>query len=518
MFPPNPSPPPNDDPHVLLPQYAAPAANESDMSDIVVAELIKIQPYRLSPSGYLSWGFVIAISGLLFSMVGYSQIFTEPSVGGNASSTDLVQIQFQGKALVGQRRFLESQGQPIPESVETVPAELDTGSYEQRLCYAILLSEIEGPAVALDYLETLDQSVVDSDLELTDDQRRLRTIIENLNRQYESGVLDPQGIPLEDRELVESRLQWLGRLAFLPPGSPNQVERQKEVSEATTILLAGGLGVIAGIIFGLIGLALAVLFVVLLINRKLRPGFQTRAYDHNIYIETFAIWMALFFGISILLGLVGVEDPQLGMLIQPFIFFGSLITIGWPIIRGIPFAQVRRDIGWTSENPALDAASAIPTYLATLPFLVPGVILLSILTSIVAGFQEPHEFARQFAPTHPVQDYIASGGWMMILLVFLTACVAAPIVEETMFRGVLYRHLRDCSAGWQRWASIGFAAIVNGLIFASIHPQGIFGIPVLATLAIGFSLAREWRGSLFSCIVMHGIHNTVITCVSLLIL
>jgi membrane protease YdiL (CAAX protease family) len=106
----------------------------------------------------------------------------------------------------------------------------------------------------------------------------------------------------------------------------------------------------------------------------------------------------------------------------------------------------------------------------------------------------------------------------MILLVFLTACVAAPIVEETMFRGVLYRHLRDWSAGQQRWMSVIFAALVNGLIFASIHPQGIFGIPVLATLAIGFSLAREWRGSLVSSIVMHGIHNTVITCVSLLIL
>ena len=106
----------------------------------------------------------------------------------------------------------------------------------------------------------------------------------------------------------------------------------------------------------------------------------------------------------------------------------------------------------------------------------------------------------------------------MILLVFLTACVAAPIVEETMFRGVLYRHLRDCSAGWQRWASIMFAAVINGLIFASIHPQGILGVPVLATLAIGFSLAREWRGSLLSSIVMHGVHNALITCVSLLIL
>jgi membrane protease YdiL (CAAX protease family) len=515
VIPENPPPLPDEDPNSLLPHYAAPAHNASE---IVAADLIKIRPQQLSFSGYVSWAAVIGMTTLLFSVIGYSQIFTAPAVGGDANSLDLMQIQLQGKALVGQRCFLESQGQEIPESAKTVPPILDAGSYEQRLCYAILLSEIEGPSKALEYLESLDQTVVDSELELTDDQHRLREIIENVNHHYENGELEPNEIPVEDRELVERRLLWLGKLAFLPPGSPNKNERQELESEATSLMLVGGIGMMAGILFGLVGFALAVVFVVLLVTRKLQSGFHTRAYNHNIYIETFAIWMGLFFGSSILLGLIGIDDPQFGMLIQPFIFFGSLIAIAWPVIRGIPFAQVRRDIGWTTNNPAIEAASAIPTYLATLPFLIPGVILVSVLTSILAGFHEPHEFARQFAPSHPVQEYIASGGLTMILLIFLTACVAAPIVEETMFRGVLYRHLRDWSAGRQRWISIGFAAVVNGLIFASIHPQGIIGIPVLATLAIGFSLVREWRGSLFSSVVMHGIHNTVITCVSLLIL
>ncbi|MFT7633245.1 MAG: membrane protease YdiL (CAAX protease family), partial [Mariniblastus sp.] len=157
-------------------------------------------------------------------------------------------------------------------------------------------------------------------------------------------------------------------------------------------------------------------------------------------------------------------------------------------------------------------------YLATLPFLIPGIALVSILTSVVAGFHEPQEFGRPIVPGHPVQDYIQAGGLPMILLIFLTACVAAPIVEETMFRGVLYRHLRDWSSGWRRSTSVMLSAIINGLIFASIHPQGIYGIPVLATLAIGFSLAREWRNSLIGSMTMHAIHNTAITCVSLLIL
>lgn len=517
MIPVNP-PPPDEDPHALLPQYTAPTYDDSEQSDVVDADLIRIRPQQLSLSGYVSWAFVITVSLVLFSLVFFQQVFTAPIIGGDATSTDLLSIQLQGKALVGQKRFLESQGLEIPESAKTVPPELDAGPYEQRLCYAILLSEIEEPQAALDYLETLDQTVIDSDLELTPEQQQLRDIIENLNQQYVDGVLEPAAIPVNDRKLVERRLQWLGKLAFLPSGSANKIERQKVESAATNVVLVGGAGMLIAMFFGLIGLALAVVFLVMLIQRKLKSGFHARAYDHNVYIETFAIWMGLFFGSSILLGLVDIDDPQFGMLIQPFIFFGSLIAIGWPIFRGIPFSQVRSDIGWTSDKPVIEATSAIPTYLATLPFLLPGVVLVSVLTSIIAGFHEPHEFARQFTPSHPVQDYITNGDFTMILLVFLTACVAAPIVEETMFRGVLYRHLRDWSAGQQRWMSVIFAALVNGLIFASIHPQGIFGIPVLATLAIGFSLAREWRGSLVSSIVMHGIHNTVITCVSLLIL
>lgn len=518
MTPNNPPPLPNEDPHSLVPHYAPPANHDPEESEVVVADLIKTGAQRLSLSGYVSWAGVIAMTSALFLVVGFSQVLTPPAVGGDATTTDLMPIQWQGKALVGQKRFLESQGQEVPESAKTVPLPMDSGSYEQRLCYAILLSEIEEPAKALEYLETLDQRVTDSKLKLTDDQQRMREIIGTLNQHFVDGDLEPTSIPAEDRELVESRLQWLGRLAFLPAGLANNSERQAVDSEATNVLMFGGIGVMAGLFIGIIGFALAVGFVVMLINRKLNSGFHVRAYNHNIYIETFAIWMGLFFGSSILLSLLRIDDPQFGMLIQPFVFFGSLIAVGWPIVRGIRFEQVRRDIGWTSENLAADAASAVPTYLATLPFLLPGVILVSVLTSIVAGFHEPHEFARQFVPSHPVQDYIASGGLTMILLVFLTACVAAPIVEETMFRGILYRHLRDWSAGWQRWISIAFAAIINGLIFASIHPQGIFGIPVLATLAIGFSLAREWRGSLVSSVVMHGIHNTLITCVSLLIL
>jgi membrane protease YdiL (CAAX protease family) len=103
-----------------------------------------------------------------------------------------------------------------------------------------------------------------------------------------------------------------------------------------------------------------------------------------------------------------------------------------------------------------------------------------------------------------------NNGWMIGLMV-IVACVAAPIVEETMFRGVLYRHLRDWIPGNGRAASVFFACLVNSFVFAAIHPQGLIGIPMLGLLAVGFSLVREWRDSLLGPILMHALNNGIIT-------
>lgn len=80
-----------------------------------------------------------------------------------------------------------------------------------------------------------------------------------------------------------------------------------------------------------------------------------------------------------------------------------------------------------------------------------------------------------------------------------------------MFRGLLYFHLRDASRRLGVVVSVGFSLLCSGFIFAVIHPQGWVGVPVLAMLATGFALAREWRGSLWSAIIAHGINNAMVT-------
>ena len=489
---------------------------------IVEAEVLGEQPgsppqrQRLSVSGLLAWVLVLGFTGVLFFGVAISQFTTAPQVGGDASTMELMQVQLQAKGIVAQRELSFMSGSVEVRS--SAPEVLNAGPYEQRLCYSILLNELEGAEKANEYLDDLEDTVEVHELELTEDQLRLKSLVRDLIEQYESGNPDSSSVPEPDREFLESKLQWLGKLALFPVGTPQKTERSDVLSEATGILITSVVGMLAGLAACFLGFLLAILFVVMLASRKVRSGFLFYGTDHNIYIETFAIWMLIFFGISIALGWFDVVDPQYGLLLQPFIFFGSLIALVWPVVRGIPFSQVRQDIGWTARNPIKEVLLAVPAYLTIIPFLIPGIILAAVLVSILSGVQEAPEFARQVAPGHPIQDYIAEGGAATVFLIFLTACIAAPVVEETMFRGVLYRHLRGLTANWQRWASLLMAAIVNGVIFASIHPQGIFGVPMLTTLAIGFSFARETRGSLVSPMVMHGIHNSLVTCVMLIIL
>ena len=91
---------------------------------------------------------------------------------------------------------------------------------------------------------------------------------------------------------------------------------------------------------------------------------------------------------------------------------------------------------------------------------------------------------------------------------FLLACVLAPIMEEIAFRGLLYRHLRDATRAWT--FGFLFSAFVVCTLFAIVHPQGALAVPLLASLAGGFVLAREWRGTLIPSIIAHGLNNALI--------
>ena len=119
---------------------------------------------------------------------------------------------------------------------------------------------------------------------------------------------------------------------------------------------------------------------------------------------------------------------------------------------------------------------------------------------------------------HPIIIEIANGGWQVRVLIISLAAIAAPIVEETIFRGVLYRQLRTSSRTFNHAISIFGSVLIVSFLFAAIHPQGWIAIPALMGIAIGMNLMREWRGTVIPSMVVHGVSNGLVTSMMLIFL
>ncbi len=88
-----------------------------------------------------------------------------------------------------------------------------------------------------------------------------------------------------------------------------------------------------------------------------------------------------------------------------------------------------------------------------------------------------------------------------IVLAAAAVVVAAPLAEEMVFRGLIYRLGRRA---WGPWP----AAVVSALAFGLVHgePWYLFGL-----VALGLLLAAvyELTGSLWSAVIVHAVHNAV---------
>jgi membrane protease YdiL (CAAX protease family) len=320
-----------------------------------------------------------------------------------------------------------------------------------------------------------------------------------------------EGLAPEQRELLISELDWFGRLALAPEGGDEE-SREAVLGSASRVAMAMIGAVALAILAGLAGAVGLVLLAIGTVKGRVEGGIRPTEVHHGIYAETFAVWMALFLLLQLAAGLGAVLVPGAALLLSLLAFGSSLIALAWPGFRGVPFSDVKRDVGLNlGARPSLEPLVGAGGYLMALPILAVGVgmtLVLMLIQGALAAAPEP--FTAAGGPAHPIVLELPGSPWWTKLSVFLLASVAAPIVEETMFRGVLYRHLRDATRRHGRVVSVIAAASINAFLFAAIHPQGWVAIPALMALAYAFILLREWRGTLVPAMIAHGVSNGLV--------
>jgi len=307
-------------------------------------------------------------------------------------------------------------------------------------------------------------------------------------------------------------------LALLPRGTPQQAERSALISKI--ILIPIVLGIILCIMGTclLVGIVVLVILLVRALIDQCYNGFQVRGTNGNVYIETFVLWFLVFLGLAFIpawLESEGWVGSTGGLLLTLIVSFAGLCVLVWPVLRGVPWSQVREDLGLHTGRGFFQEffCWGSASYCLALPIAAIGFGIMMLLMMVQKSLTPDAP-----PPTHPVQEMISSGDWVKTALVLVLGVVAAPIIEEIMFRGVLYRHLRELSGKWKCWLSVLASSLFSGFLFAAIHPQGWVAIPALMGLAVGFCLAREWRGTLLPGIFAHGFSNLLVLSLNIVLL
>jgi membrane protease YdiL (CAAX protease family) len=142
-------------------------------------------------------------------------------------------------------------------------------------------------------------------------------------------------------------------------------------------------------------------------------------------------------------------------------------------------------------DPAVPIGRASTAALRVLAALLPAMLVASVLSELLAtGTDRIHDVAAMG---------LGRGDTVSLSVLGAAAVVVGPIGEELLFRGLIYRQLR------QRFG-IATALWVSSLLFAVMHVAPT-QLPQYLVLGMGFALAYEWAGSLWASIILHGLWN-----------
>ena len=459
----------------------------------------------VSAAALVTWAVIVAlVVFLILIQRDQQQLAAEATPAGDIQRFNLA-LEFLSRYAVGVGRFFDA---TAPPGVATGPApqgdpvavfvqQLDAAAQSpiDRLRIVPVMAELQDVDAALSRLVVL-QAAPELDDALRQDVAALTTI-------YETGA---QALDEAQRRRLRQRHRWPARLALSHGLAASDPARRQALAPTTRVLIVLVLGLMVAGVSGLTGLGLGIAAIVLVAVGRLRPHHQVgRAVPpgpgRTALLETVAVFLAGYIVLSFAFGalsqVAGVDLSWVVLWLLPLAMF-------WPLLRGVTWAELRQAWGWhRGRGVAFEAVCGVAGQLAGLPLLVIGIIVTLII--VVVSQQD------SAAPMHPLFEQLSQAGWWAVVRLYLLACVWAPLVEETVFRGAFYHHVR-------RRCGVVISAVAVGFVFAAIHPQGLAAIPALLSRAVVFALLREWRGSLIAPITAHACNNAWAVTMALLLL
>lgn len=366
---------------------------------------------------------------------------------------------------------------------------------------AVVAAELSGPEAAQERLDNTYSYTLG--------------VFDQLDEEYAQAVFDDidalqdiyagKELPAEVRDRLVEHHGWHGRLALTYGKDNDDPERAELISGGMELLILlvgfGGLVVIA--LLG--GFVLLVVGIVLLAAGKFRMRFVPPGVGGSVYLETFAVFVAAFLFTQLMSMLLEGKAPA-------SVIFGIqwlvALSIFWPMVRGVSFERWKSDMGFTApEGLMKEIGLGIVTYLACVPLYFAAallsfllLIIRTLLTSSMSGEDAP---AVEAPISNPIIDILEKTDTLTLVVLGSLMCIWAPLVEEAIMRGALFRHFRS------RFIFV-FSALFSAVLFGVLHQYDVLMLIPIITLGAAFAFLREWRGNIVGCMTAHAMHNCTI--------
>ncbi|BCX47388.1 hypothetical protein HAHE_12960 [Haloferula helveola] len=229
-------------------------------------------------------------------------------------------------------------------------------------------------------------------------------------------------------------------------------------------------------------------------KRRERPGYAGRwklSFGLGVFLLAYLASIGFSSTFNEALGLIAANaDPEAGPLMsKPLYIALDSLTRFLPafIALGLLFRRPRHAVSRLGIAGPFDARLVLGSF--------------AILQIIDFGLRMTVDRSETPDPTGGLSAS-ELGPWGLVFGI-VSACIAAPIAEEILYRGVLFRSLANRLKLWP-------ATLVSSVVFAIVHFYPLSSLVMIACVGMVCALSFAASRGLLTAIVLHSLYNAAI--------
>ena len=200
--------------------------------------------------------------------------------------------------------------------------------------------------------------------------------------------------------------------------------------------------------------------------------------------------------VAMALGLYSRDPVIFSIVAYQFLAVGVAVCVAWLVVH-------RSGATLESLGFRYPGFSILVKALLSLAPIFLGVELISAaFSTFLPGFHLQGNVKQEL----PVGTHV---NILRAILVLIWASVEAPLVEETLFRGIIFQGVAGFASRRLRpHLSVFLGALVSGIIFGLVHFE-VHTLPILAFLGIALAYIFYYSRSLYASMLVHGTVNAI---------